>query len=236
MAALSGFPIELSLEEALKKLKLDAIRAERLGANQLFETARSLIHPRALYAPASITGRSGDTITVGRADFTSRILAKNLEGAERVFPYIITIGEALENEARASRNVAGQLLLDELGNSALDSSVKYLESCVSEEYGLRVISNMSPGQLDWSIDQQRQLFSIFNDVENAIGVKLTDSMLMVPRKSVSGIMFPTDVLFVSCQLCQRENCTSRKVAYDEQAHREYVEGADRRPTNGTECL
>jgi len=236
MAALSGFPIELNLEEALKKLRIDRTRAERLGAKHLFETALSLIHPRALYVPETITSRSGDTITVGRADFTSRILTKNLKGTERVFPYIITIGDALENEARSFKNIAGQLLLDELGNCALDSSVRYLESCVSEEYGLRVISNMSPGQLDWPIDQQRQLFSIFNDVENAIGVKLTDSMLMVPRKSVSGIMFPTDVLFVSCQLCQRQNCTSRKVAYDEEARREYMEGADRRLTNGGECL
>ena len=43
---------------------------------------------------------------------------------------------------------------------------------------------------------------------------LTDTFLMVPIKSVSGIFFPTEVSFESCQLCPRENCIGRRAPYD----------------------
>jgi hypothetical protein len=222
MERLDGFPIQLSLKETLARLKIDGHRAEKLQADEIFKIAVPLIHPRALYASAPVTRRTGGTVSVGGADFTSRILAKNLDGRETVFPYILTIGEALEKEARATKSVASQFLLDELGNTAIESSINHLQSCISQQYGLKIISHMSPGQLDWSISQQRELFSILGNVENAIGVRLTDSLLMVPRKSVSGFMFPTAVPFISCQLCQRPGCTSRKAPYNEDASRRYT--------------
>ncbi len=222
MQALDGFPIELSLEETLARLNIDERRAEKLQANMIFKTALSLIHPRAIYGQSSVTSRSKEKVSIGGVDFTSRILTRNLDGTDRVFPYIITIGEALEAEARASKKIAGQLLLDELGNSALDASVSYLQSHISQKQRLKTISHMSPGQLDWSISQQKQLFSIFDDVENLIGVRLTESLLMIPRKSVSGIMFPTEIPFISCQLCQRQNCSSRRVPYDEAVSKVYI--------------
>jgi len=63
------------------------------------------------------------------------------------------------------------------------------------------------------ISQQKQLFQLLGDVESAVGVGLTDSFLMMPNKTVSGIFFPTEVNFVSCQLCTRENCPRRRTEY-----------------------
>ena len=40
---------------------------------------------------------------------------------------------------------------------------------------------------DWPIEEQQPLFRLLGDTERAVGVRLTDSMLMVPTKSVSGI-------------------------------------------------
>jgi hypothetical protein len=42
---------------------------------------------------------------------------------------------------------------------------------------------------------------------------LTDSLLMVPRKSISGILFPSEEGFVACQLCERERCPGRKAPF-----------------------
>jgi hypothetical protein len=75
---------------------------------------------------------------------------------------------------------------------------------------------MSPGSLeDWPITEQPKLFSLFGNTERVIGVRLTDSLLMVPRKSISGILFPSEENFISCRLCPREVCPSRKAPYDE---------------------
>jgi hypothetical protein len=74
---------------------------------------------------------------------------------------------------------------------------------------------MSPGSLaDWPIREQRPLFSLLGDPEQAIGVKLTDSFLMIPNKTVSGLRFSTEERFESCQLCPREHCPGRRAAYE----------------------
>jgi hypothetical protein len=81
---------------------------------------------------------------------------------------------------------------------------------------------MSPGSLqDWPLEAQSQLFQLLPDVEAAIGVRLTESLLMIPTKSVSGIYFQTEVSFVNCQLCQRGKCPGRKARYDEDLARDY---------------
>jgi len=45
-------------------------------------------------------------------------------------------------------------------------------------------------------------------------VELTDSFLMKPNKTVSGIVFPTEEDFRSCQVCRRADCPSRSAAFD----------------------
>jgi hypothetical protein len=65
----------------------------------------------------------------------------------------------------------------------------------------------------WPIEQQRSLFALFGDVEALIGVALTESYLMLPTKSVSGVYFETDQSFISCQLCTREACPGRRAKY-----------------------
>jgi len=89
-------------------------------------------------------------------------------------------------------------------------------------YALAGISRMSPGSLtDWPIEEQRLLFSLLGNVEASIGVKLSRSLVMIPQKSISGIYFPTEVSFYSCQLCPRKRCPSRKTGYDKEMAGEY---------------
>jgi len=37
---------------------------------------------------------------------------------------------------------------------------------------------------------------------------------MVPVKTVSGLLFPSEAGFESCELCSREKCMGRRAAYD----------------------
>ena len=93
---------------------------------------------------------------------------------------------------------------------------------IKKRYGLDKLSNMSPGSLeDWPVTEQKPLFSLFRTEKEPIGVKLTKHMLMIPRKSVSGIYFPTEVTFFSCQLCSRERCPARKAPYDRNLKEKY---------------
>lgn len=221
MEVLSEFPLKFSFDEVLNNVRVGPATAKRIKARELLEKAVDLVHPKAVYSVERTTQRSGDSLAIRGREFTSRVLARNLRSTDTVFPFIATIGEALENHSQAERNALTQFVLDDFGNLAVGSLINHLEQYVSEKHGLGLVSRMSPGQLDWPLDQQRQLFSLFDEVENAIGVKLTESLLMMPRKSVSGIMFPTKVRFISCQLCEREGCPSRRADCDEALKREY---------------
>jgi hypothetical protein len=74
---------------------------------------------------------------------------------------------------------------------------------------------MNPGSLpDWPLSEQKPLFTLLGGGPTTIGVQLKDSFLMVPVKSVSGIWFPTEEKFESCQLCQREKGPGRRAPFD----------------------
>ena len=80
---------------------------------------------------------------------------------------------------------------------------------------------MTPGSLkDWPLTEQRPLFKLLGDVEGEIGVRLMDSLMMYPKQSASGIIFPTEVRYENCQLCPMENCPGRRAVYDKNLYDE----------------
>ena len=119
-----------------------------------------------------------------------------------------------------------QYYLEGIADLALHYTIMHLEKHLKRKYKLGQISSMNPGSLkDWPITQQKELFSIFTNTQKIIGVRLTDSFLMIPRKSVSGIYFPTEINFYSCQLCPREVCIGRRAPYDPKLAKSYrIEG------------
>jgi hypothetical protein len=210
--------VSLSIDEIKNKLRVvDSGQAQRL-----LEVAYPLISAQALYEVSHIDEKFEDSVVIHRIRFSSQVLRKNLDEVEKVFPYIVTIGSGLEEEARKCTDMLEQYYLDMIGNIALTKARKHLEDHLQSFFGFTCLSYMSPGSLpDWPIEEQTPLFSLFKGAENSIGVRLTESLLMIPRKTVSGIFFPSEVTFYSCQLCQREKCEGRKAKYNEDLARQY---------------
>jgi hypothetical protein len=176
---------------------------------------RSVAQPKALYSMAFIEAKGEDTIVADGVRFTSRVLRINLDGAHRCFPFVCTSGREAEAWAEAQTGFMRRFWADALNQAVLHAAALALQSHLQEHYGLGPVSVMNPGSLeDWPLREQRTLFSLLGDVREAIGVELTKSLLMVPTKSVSGILFPSEESFASCQLCPRELCPNRRAPYD----------------------
>ena len=213
METLEHFPVDLNFEEIKEELHIHE-KGDWNHLQDLVDQAQSLIRSKAVYRSCYIESKSEDAIFVDGIRLKSRVLRKHMDDVGRVFPYVVTIGSKLEEQARAFKDFVKQYYLDTIGNIALITARKYLEDQLRSRYALGCISYMSPGSLkDWGLEEQRQLFSIVGDVESSIGVRLTRSLLMIPKKSLSGIFFPTEIPFYSCQLCLRKNCSSRKAKY-----------------------
>jgi len=222
MPVLDNFAVPLSPDYLIKQLRLEKRQDYSEIVQDLIQTVKALITPKIVYRVSFIEGRGESSVAIDGRTFTSSVLKKNLENVERVFPYIITVGGALEERASGMDDLLQQYYLEATADIALRIGKQHLEKHLKKNYGLDKISSMSPGSLpNWPITEQKPLFSLIGDTEKLVGVRLTDSMLMLPRKSISGIVFPTEVTFNSCQLCPRERCEGRKAPYDEALREKY---------------
>ncbi|NLJ86967.1 MAG: vitamin B12 dependent methionine synthase [Firmicutes bacterium] len=181
----------------------------------LLDSALGVSSPKAIYKEAFIDARGDDYVVVEGIEFKSRILRINLDGAHRVFPYVVTAGRELDVWSFAVTGMLEQYWADKIKEAVLHSAFRDFTSRLIATYSLGTTAVMNPGSLDdWPISEQKKLFQLLGDPTAAIGVELTDSYLMIPTKSVSGIRFATQTTYENCQLCPRENCPGRRAPYD----------------------
>ncbi len=224
MEILDNIPFELNTDSLLSYLHIDEESEDARDIQDLVKTISVVANPKAIYQVSYIQSKDYDTVKIGGVTFSSRVLRVNLDKVERVFPYIATCGRELDEIISPSDDFIKQFWLDSIKGLILETGVKYLKGYLKREYALGDTSSMAPGaggQDLWPIEQQKQLFSLFGNVEDLIGVRLTDSFLMIPNKSVSGISFPTKIRFESCQLCARKICAQRRAPYDKKSLESY---------------
>ena len=215
MTVLDDIPFRLD-EAAFLRLTHLQHTAEVRG---LLERVAAAARPKAAYKVCYVGERGADRVRIEGQEFRSEVLARNLEEVERVFPYVATCGtelEELEEAEEPAADLFARYCLDVLKELALAAARDRLLEHLRTAHGATRLSSMNPGSGDarlWPLGQQRPLFGLLGDVEGAIGVRLTPSLLMRPNKSVSGILFPSEVHFESCQLCTREDCPRRRAPF-----------------------
>jgi len=176
---------------------------ERLS--DLWETALGLLSPRGAWRIVS----SAEAANVGMR-----------RPSEKVGIGLATIGAALEEEVR-KRGKDGQpldaLILDAIGSVAAEAAADALHSELCGEarrLGLHAASRVSPGYGSWDLTFQPGLLALLP--AEALGVRLTSGMMMVPRKSVS---FALNLMTVAppgrdpvskCTRCGLDSCPYRE--------------------------
>ncbi len=214
MRVIENIPVKLDADDLVKGLRIRRnveYMRDKLGS--LIEPITPVMKPKALYSVSFVDKIEGDRVTIGDTVFTSKVVRMNLEHVGRVFPYIVTAGTELDDVELSKGQSA--MLLDQVKTVVVSKAYQYLRTHLAKKYGIKKLSSVAPGRLDeWPITQQRELFSLFGDNVDRIGVRLTQTCLMVPVKTVSGLLFPSEDGFESCELCSREKCTGRRAAYD----------------------
>jgi hypothetical protein len=212
---LDSIPFELDPDTVIDRLHLRGLDDYKPRALKLVEQARSVARPRAMYRVAYVEGRTNDTVTVEGVTFTSRVMAVNLEKTHRVLPFVATCGREMEAWAAPITDMLERFWADALMEMAVHAAFQFLNRHISDRVVFGPVGTMDPGSLqDWPLEQQRELFALLGDTQGPVGVELTDSCLMVPVKSVSGICFPSETHYENCQLCPRETCPGRRAPYD----------------------
>jgi hypothetical protein len=213
---LREIPVKLNIPNLMKRLHLkeDTAYAEEFA--RFAEKAKSVARPKAMYRPIYVDDKGPDSVTLAGVTLKSRVLRVNMDRAQRAFLYTATCGAELEEMAEASEDLLEVYWSEAIREDALGAALRHMHAHIREAYHPGKIATMAPGSLaDWPLTQQRALFNLLGDTKGAVGVELKDSMLMWPTKSVSGIVFPTEVGFENCMLCPRADCPNRRAPYDE---------------------
>jgi hypothetical protein len=221
----TDLPIEIDLDMLLSLSGYSEARPapKRLAdaAARMIETGRRLAKPVVVYEIHEVTDDiAGVGVRLGPAHFSGKILRTVLTGSELAAVYTATLGPELDAEAAllmAGGDVLSSVLLDTIGSLILTratvSFVTRIFDAEARPRGYAVTAPFGPGQCQWDLAEQRHLFDLIDPAQ--IGVALTDSFLMIPKKSVSGIIGigPADRIFdrSPCQVCDRKECPGRQM-------------------------
>jgi len=219
---LDAIPVTTSLEQVLQALRLEEPEDIEMICG-LYEAARKVAKPKALYREAFVEDVSGEKVRVNGVEFHSGVVAMNLKNVHRVFAFVCTCGTEVDDWSHGEKDYIVSLWLDMIKQMFLQDASEYLRAHIQRVYQISGISAVNPGSgnlENWPIAQQKPLFAMIGDVKAEIGVTLTDSYLMLPIKSTSGLIFPSDMEFTNCALCTRESCKGRRVPFDQKLYAE----------------
>jgi len=217
MGVLESIPFELDVPGLMDHFHVADGTDDGREFRELAGKVKAAGRPTAMYRECFVERKGDDTVVIEGVTFTSRVLRRNLDTVERVFAYVATCGRPTDALEYPREEFIRNFWLDTMKGVLLGYALKALNAHLDERYRLGRAASMAPGSGDatvWPIEQQKPLFALLGDVEGAIGVRLTDSCLMVPNKPVSGVRFPTEKSFASCQVCHRERCSGRRAPFD----------------------
>lgn len=199
-----------------------AIRRRHPGLVEAAERALGeglgLIAPDALQRVLPVTRRDGGGVHLaGGGCIRGASIERQLCEADEIAVAICTIGGALEQRVSATfdDDPVLALALDGLGTAAVDAlatAVCREAAAEAEARGSKATVPFSPGMMGWPLaDGQDQIFSLVD--AGGIGVALTPSRLMVPRKSVSMVIGLGPRVVTgrrTCELCEmKDTCRYR---------------------------
>lgn len=181
-----------------------------------------LMTPKGGYSwvAAKTTGRP-DGIEIEGTWFHTGTIIRNLFRKAEAYAFMVaTAGPEIEKRS-ALHFERGEYLegviVDLIGSAVVQSAFSQVKECIRKiagERGLKTTNRYGPGDCTWDVSEQKKLFSLLPD--RCCGITLSETSLMTPMKSISGMMaIGKEVEFTadSCSLCSRTDCAFRRAAH-----------------------
>lgn len=145
------------------------------------------------------------------------IIYRDLKEVSEIFIFVCTIGKGVEEKVHqlfSDGDSLNAFILDRIASELVEYTADLLEQKIQNDFlktGYNLTNRYSPGYCGWSVNEQQKLFSLLPD--KFCGVQLTESSLMIPIKSISGIYGAGYNLVrkdYHCEICDDEFCYKRK--------------------------
>ncbi|MCK4749054.1 MAG: 5-methyltetrahydrofolate--homocysteine methyltransferase [Bacteroidales bacterium] len=181
---------------------------------------RSIMDPRGAYARIqAITTDSKEDIEIEGTRFrTGKIIRNMLRNAEEYAFFVVTAGPEPEALSRSLIN-SGQFLegyiVDLVASGIVESAANQVHRHIKDvagSEGMKITNRYSPGYCSWPVNEQQKLFSLLPN--GCCGITLSESSLMSPIKSVSGIIGigrSMEYKDYTCEICPMKECIFRQI-------------------------
>lgn len=179
---------------------------------------QDLMNPKLSYRVLRIPDDRGRLVTLEDGTrLKSLKLAKTLKNSSQIVCFVATVGRDIDREINKlmhENRLSQAYILDSMGSVAVEDMVDRFQKEMTDELernGSTTTLRFSPGYCDWPVTDQKKLFKFLNTDE--IGVRLSESCLMSPRKSISGVfgIVPIDSAHYNpCIDCRKLNCEARR--------------------------
>ena len=173
--------------------------------------------PRAMWKeyPLSIHDH---VLDMGFLQTKSKSLERNLRDCERVILFAATLGSRVDvllhryNMIQMSKAVVMQAASVAMLETFCDEKNQELK-CSYEAKGWYLRPRFSPGYGDFPLECQREIAPAL-EMGKRIGVNLTDTLLMMPSKSVTAVIgasrLPRNCTVQGCEVCAKRDCAYRR--------------------------
>ena len=142
-----------------------------------------------------------------------KIVFNMLKRSSKIAVFVCTAGDKIYELSRqymAEGDLLKGYVYDLFGSFVVESAMDLVQNSLKSEMNsqdLTITNRYSPGYCGWNVNQQKKLFALFHPEFDF--VKLSDSCLMQPIKSVSGIIgIGPNVKYndYTCHICDSTNC------------------------------
>lgn len=206
----AGPKIERILKSERNRKAYEAAKADLLDA----------VTPKAAWNCFKIKDvNNGKVVLEDNTEIGSEYVQETIRGAHYLLVVVITIGDEVECRAKKymkNGKMFHGILLDSFGSWATDSVRKQFASWIRKkmhsENGFRTSIALSPGETKWPLQGQSAIFDLLSEETAKIGVRLRESLMMLPIKSLSFVIGTgPDKLGkekgMNCQFCElRQTC------------------------------
>lgn len=160
-----------------------------------------------------------DTLSLkieGITTHPGKLLFNYLKQAEKAALFVCTAGAKIDGLIHQlfeeGKPVEGYIA-DVIGSVTVEAAVDRMQESLKskmQEKGMSITNRYSPGYCGWHLKEQKELFSLLPP--GYCNITLSDSCLMLPTKSVSGLIgIGANVKQkpYSCRICESSNCLYR---------------------------
>lgn len=205
-------------------------KAPNFNKKTILEACREVLYlcePKGIWEIYDYDAKNGIVLADKPFKLEGKKVTKHLCRATKVAIIAVTIGEAVEDEI-SRRFKDGEytlaVLMDAAATTAVEHIADNIEQAIDQKIAMQGLVRrwrFSPGYGDWPLDSQAEMLRLAT--ASQIGLNLTSSLMLTPRKSVTAIigLIPknkdTEPEKQSCKYCPKSNCNFRIKPFDPDA-------------------